>query len=242
MPVAADDLATAACGGVRAGAARYGVPMPLLARVSLAPVLTLLLACACALAVAAPARAVGTSCAAQGATLQLCNALTDNYKHCYNPDLPRETRTWLNWTGSLGQAVPYRTVADQSRFETPLNLERTKFSRTMPARTFISLRTTQGAGNVRSVTFRHDASGRSGILLNFRSLADLRRSRITFTVLLRRVGDGAVLASQVADYRYDSALAGARAGTPEHFGPGGRWSVAGRSTSTDVELGMFQGC
>lgn len=212
--------------------------MTLMARASL-PTLFVVLA-ACIGVLPASAEAVGLSCAGQTATVRHCEVRTENDR-CPLAPAPRGTGSFLAW-GSLQVAgVPYVTVdPTRNRDETPLVLQRQKYSARYPARTFVTLQRLQGSSNVASVTFRTQAR-KSGIYMTYRSAGALASSRIAFRVLVRRVGDGAVLASGLVDYRYDAGIARAPAGTDDHFSAVGRWYVNGRRTQTETELGAYNG-
>lgn len=205
------------------------------------------LALVVAVHVALPATARGAggglSCSArmQGATLRLCGARTDNYKDCYNtPDELVETRTWLSMNQVRAFGAAYVVDADQSAFSVRLQLHRAYGHAGAPARVTMEARAITGSSIVASLVFRVDRStGMWGPLVaTTRRVAASEVVRLALTLRVR----GAIRARTLVSYRRDAALAQAAPGTIEYNGPGGRFWVDGRRTSTDVELGSMAEC
>lgn len=188
----------------------------------------------------ATAGAVGLGCAGQTAAIRFCEVRTENDR-CPLAPATREQSSFLAWGSLQVNGVPYVTVdRARDREETPLQLQRVVYSVQMPARTFMTLQRLQGSSNLESVVFRTRAR-LSGVAVRYRSAGALASSRISFRVLVRRVGDGAVLATGLIDYRYDAGIARAPEGTDDSFSAVGRWYVNERRTQTETELGSYHG-
>lgn len=187
------------------------------------------------------ARAAPTS----GATVQLVDVATDNYKASFNedPSVP-ERRTWLSSKQLEVDGATWEP--DPSTMPKPGGVELVNEVVLVP----VGARTsTGGTAHVRvrlartaeQATFRlGPQEGRWGPLLTIPDRDSLSTSPIQLVLTIEGIhGTDRVTAFDAIEleYRHDPQLAAAPEGDLEHNGPGGRWFVDGEPTETNVEAG-----
>ncbi len=156
------------------------------------------------------------------------NGVTDNYKAAYNADpTVQENRSWLQLTTVTVDGVTYRP-------------------RTLPA-SFLFTDTvdvvgSDGSAGVFTVSvpadkgwarYRVDPSGGWGPLLNLFSPSTLKGNPVPVTITLSK--GGAVVASTVATYTWDSTLSSVPPSSVEYKSPGGRFWFGCKPTRADWE-------
>jgi hypothetical protein len=179
-------------------------------------------------------------CSDQGSTLRLCNARTDNYKACYNQS-NTDNRSWLAWNYVRAKGTNWKVVSGQSQFTTRITVQRTSAgSGGLPLRAFV--RPNPLTSNIASTMIRYgDPLTLWGVLMQLGDGADIAAKAPQVRIVLRTF-QGKELGRATATYKYDSAIANAPDGDPEHNGAGGRWWLWNHATPTDIELGSGATC
>ncbi len=178
---------------------------------------------------ASPTR--GLACAAQRGEVRLCGASTDNYKASFNadPDAP-ERRTWLAVNELELDGRRYEVVAGQ-----PLQPEAVRLAPVDGEggdEIEVSAKLIEGPA---TVALR--AGPQLGLWGPLLTLEDDQVPAGETVVVELRVLDGGEDATVRLEYVRDDQLADASEPSREHGGPGGRWSVDGMPTATNLELG-----
>jgi hypothetical protein len=174
----------------------------------------------------APTR--GLACAVQEAPLRLCGAATDNYKASFNedPDAP-ERRTWLAVYELEFDGRRFRVVEGQKLVQDTVRLQVVGGDEIIELSPIV----TDGAGEARMRI--GPQRGLWGPLLTLEDAPVDGDSPVT--VVLEQVDDPEQRVTLT--YARDDGLAAAPRSSLEHGGPGGRWSVDGSMTATNLELG-----
>lgn len=174
-------------------------------------------------------------------TVELADAVTDNYKACFNAEPEAyEERTWLSVVAVELDEVPYTPVDVPADGETVFVPAADGLPLGGPEGGSAVLRIEAGPSSTARTQGSFRISGdRFGYLATVVSPDALADDPLAVTVTVERE-DGAVGTVDI-EYVFDDDIAAAPPGTPEHNGPSGRWLVDGRETTTDLERSPY-GC
>jgi Ca2+-binding RTX toxin-like protein len=184
--------------------------------------------------VALAAALASMSGTAQAATLTLGSPVTDNYKDSYNdPDGNRELRTWLATKSVTVGGVTFKPATLPPSGWTSVGADAGLAMRGSDGTNATLTANTTSTNVLHQGFFRIDANGDFGLLQELKSVTALQSAPIRETFTLARAGT--TLASAIADYTYESAIANAPTTSIEYNGPGGRWYAGGAATRLDWE-------